>query len=229
VENLYATIISVYQDIVQYNNDNRITNESMALKNLTIDVVCDILNDSSYGTPMYRMAEVNSRYLDAYGSKCSEVSYSSLIKFYRQDDWANADGGRQWVYQTCTEFGYYQTTDSLLQPFGQRVPLSYYIDQCTDIFGPYFNQSQLELAVNETNTRYGGLDIKVTRVVFPNGSIDPWHALGELTEQTEESPTVYINGTAHCADMYPSWSRDPDSLNSARAQIESLLTKWISQ
>lgn len=31
--------------------------------------------------------------------------------------------GRQWLYQTCTEFGFYQTSDSNKQPFGSLFPL----------------------------------------------------------------------------------------------------------
>lgn len=41
---------------------------------------------------------------------------------------------------------------------------------------------------------YGGHDIKVTRVVFPNGSIDPWHALGVITDLSSSATAVYING-----------------------------------
>ena len=33
--------------------------------------------------------------------------------------------GRQWVYQTCTEFGYYQTSNYQKQPFGSNIPLQY--------------------------------------------------------------------------------------------------------
>lgn len=42
---------------------------------------------------------------------------------------------RQWVYQTCTEFGYYQTLSSPNQPFGQDVPLSFSILFCEEVYG----------------------------------------------------------------------------------------------
>ncbi len=41
---------------------------------------------------------------------------------------------------------------------------------------------------------YGGYGLKVTRVVFPNGSIDPWHALGVTKDLSKEAPALYING-----------------------------------
>ena len=37
--------------------------------------------------------------------------------------------GRQWMYQTCTEFGFYQTSDSANQPFGKLFPLKYVVSK----------------------------------------------------------------------------------------------------
>jgi len=48
------------------------------------------------------------------------------------------------------------------------------------------------------------LDITVDNVTFPSGTIDPWHALAVQNStqlRTTSSQAVYIDGTAHCADM----------------------------
>lgn len=42
---------------------------------------------------------------------------------------------RPWLYQTCTEYGYYQTTKSNYQPFGDTFALEFFVDMCTDLFG----------------------------------------------------------------------------------------------
>lgn len=42
---------------------------------------------------------------------------------------------RQWYHQTCTEYGYYQTTSSNKSIFGTLFPLNYYINLCTDLYG----------------------------------------------------------------------------------------------
>ena len=42
------------------------------------------------------------------------------------DDLAHTEygkAGRQWIYQTCTEFGWYQTSDQPKHPYGSRFPL----------------------------------------------------------------------------------------------------------
>ncbi|KAI4898011.1 hypothetical protein NFI96_017490 [Prochilodus magdalenae] len=133
--------------------------------------------------------------------------------------------GRQWVYQTCAEFGFYQSTDSPNQPF-RGFPLRYHLQQCTDIYN--LNLSVAD-AVQQTNEEYGGYDIRTTRIVFPNGSVDPWHALGVITNITDELPAVFIKGTAHCANMYPARAEDLPQLTSARDQIFLLLQKWLQE
>jgi hypothetical protein len=93
--------------------------------------------------------------------------------------------------QTCIEFGYYQSSDSTNQPFGNLFPVSFSLQQCMDIYniaGPN---------VAWTNTDYGGLNISGTRIVMPNGSIDPWHALSVLNTTNTGIVPIFIEGTAH--------------------------------
>lgn len=57
-----------------------------------------------------------------------------------------------------------------------------------------FNLDLLKSGVERTNAIYGGKDLKVTRVVFPNGSIDPWHALGITADLSPDATAIFING-----------------------------------
>jgi len=80
------------------------------------------------------------------------------------------------------------------------------------------------------NQIYGDVRIAGTNIIFPSGTIDPWHVLGvtdttELTNPTETS--VFITGTAHCHDLYAEAYTDPKELTSARKLISDTLTKWL--
>jgi len=48
--------------------------------------------------------------------------------------------------------------------------------------------------VTRTNILYGGLNVKVTNVVFVHGSVDPWHVLGITTSSNPQAPAIYIDG-----------------------------------
>ena len=134
---------------------------------------------------------------------------------------------RQWIYQTCTEFGYFQTTDSPNQPFGDLIPLSSFTDICSLVFN--ISTDALNDSIARTNAYYGGKNISknATNIVFPNGSIDPWHALGITQSMSESLPAIYIDGTAHCANMYPPAPKDPQGLVDARTRITELIGTWL--
>lgn len=87
--------------------------------------------------------------------------------------------------------------------------------------------------VDWINQEYGAVRIAGTNIAFSSGTIDPWHALGvtnytasQLPQNTEQS--VYIDGTAHCADLYAASNSDPASLTSARLTIAGLVDKWLA-
>lgn len=107
----------------------------------------------------------------------------------------------------------------------------FFEQMCTDIYGERFTHDLLDLGVKRTNTMFGGFNMKSRRIVFPNGSVDPWHALGITSsrEVSSDSMAVFINGTAHCADLYPDSESDPPSLIDARIQIRNFLASSLSQ
>lgn len=100
---------------------------------------------------------------------------------------------RQWFYQTCNEFGYYQSSDSAEQPFGDQFPIDFLVDKCAAAYGSQFNSAAVYANADRTNSNYGGLGLQLQRTVFPNGSIDPWHALSILSNATG-NVAIYIEG-----------------------------------
>ena len=144
---------------------------------LSIDFLCGIMLNETIGDPLDRYIAVNDAVLDTYGLDCLDTSYESFINQMKQVNWneSAAVGGRQWTYQTCVEFGFFQSTDDQKnQPFGQEFSADFFIQQCIDIFGPQFNGDFLNQAVDNTNANYGAYDYQGSRVVFVNGQIDPW-------------------------------------------------------
>lgn len=49
-------------------------------------------------------------------------------------------------------------------------------------------------AAERTNTMFGDLNIRESRVLFVHGSVDPWHALGITHTTTKNNVVIFING-----------------------------------
>ncbi|CAG2104830.1 unnamed protein product [Medioppia subpectinata] len=155
------------------------------------------LTDPLGGTPLQRYANTSCFLCH---QKCNEINYDDLIRPLRNTSIDNS-GNRQWLYQTCTEFGYYQSSDLPNSPFGHNIPVEFYTQRCAQIFGPEFTVQTIQKAVDRTNAYYGGLKPNVTNVVFPNGSLDPWHALSVLKDLNNSTKAVVIEGGGHCDDI----------------------------
>lgn len=227
IANLFSTLAGNFEGVVQYNKDNRAF-EGAKGTNITIDTVCGIMTNKSLGDEIHRYAQVNSLMLKTYSEKCTEFKYGAMIDSLRDVAWSSeaAEGGRQWTYQTCTEFGWYQSSDSDAQPFKHTFPIDFWTKQCQDIFNVKFNSSFIARAVAHTNAGYGARNYTEDRVVFVNGEIDPWHYVG-ITKSLPNAPAIFIPGTAHCANMYPASKDDPAVLVQARAQIGQLIAQWL--
>ena len=84
---------------------------------------------------------------------------------------------RQWIWQSCNEFGFFQTTTGAAQPFaGFAIAIANAGTLlCQQAYGlPGYTAPNTAWAA----TNYGGRRISATNVTIPNGSADPWHALG---------------------------------------------------
>ncbi|XP_018571389.1 putative serine protease K12H4.7 [Anoplophora glabripennis] len=206
----------VFAYVAQYNkNSGRTT---------SVDDLCDILVNETYGDEVYRLAEVNKLF---YGSTCLDYKYQNTVD-YLSDTTITASGNmRQWIYQTCSEYGWYQTSSQEEQVFGTRYPIEFFTNLCVDVYGPEFNTSYINGQIEQINTHFGGYDIDVRNVVFVHGSYDPWYPMG-LTETTNsESPVIFIDGTAHCSNMYAATDEDLPQLVEAREEVNRLIGVWL--
>lgn len=69
---------------------------------------------------------------------CLDLSYQNSVRKYRETYW-EAEGNRQmrqWTYQTCSEFAWFQSSSSPNQIFGSPnlYPVDYFVKICEDLY-----------------------------------------------------------------------------------------------
>ena len=67
--------------------------------NITINTLCDIMNDDDIGNPLARYAKVNSLILQTYGANCLDSSYNNLVESLRNTSWSSSasEGGKHHI------------------------------------------------------------------------------------------------------------------------------------
>jgi serine protease 16 len=206
---------------LQYNNEGG---------GLNIAQVCQQM--TAPGEPIDNLAALVALYLQqTQGGGCMDNSYADFIAQASNTTVDRSAGGvgiRQWTLQTCVQFGYYQTCEDSGCPLSRFMTLQSNTQICQQLFG--ISAAVNGDRVNFTNDYLGAKNISATRIVFANGSIDPWHALSAVNSTDAAAmPSVFIDGTAHCANMMPSSPSDPPALVAGRKQIAAYLAAFLAQ
>ncbi|XP_015125194.1 thymus-specific serine protease [Diachasma alloeum] len=192
--------------------------------------LCDLMMAPSgnASSPYDRLANM---FKSRNNRKCVNLKYSDFINSYRNTSWeseAASSNMRQWTYQTCTEYGYYQTSNSPKSIFGTLFPIDSDIQMCKDLYGEYYNEGIVKKSVRRTNIMYGADLPDVDRIIFTNGDVDPWHALSVLKDINKEASAIFIKGSSHCADLKSEKSTDIEGLKEARYIIASKISNWLN-
>lgn len=157
-----------------------------------------------------------------YGGACIDPRFQTWVNTLRNTDMSEANedaASRSWFYQTCAEFGYYQTGTANM--FSDRLDLQYFEDTCREAYNLGFPN------VDHINRRYGARNTGATNTFFANGKVDPWHVLGVKATDNEGDTVVLMEPTSHCYDLYITKPSDPSIVDEVKAMEFQSVKEWL--
>ncbi|KAK3907644.1 Putative serine protease K12H4.7 [Frankliniella fusca] len=228
IDNFFQTLSIPFAGAVQYNRDS-VPGPQYSIKNM-----CSFMQGDNL-TPDEAMEKLSTLVLgeNKGTSTLFDFSYQQTVNAYKKEEYQENNGYydnmRQWMYQTCTEFGYYQTYSGKDVPFpAQYNTVDFSYQMCKDLFGDAYDETVVAAAVERSNLVFGDRTPDVTNVIFVNGNIDPWHALGILSNVSDQAPAILVDGGSHCADMNaPNPEYDTSDITSAHQKIHEFIRKAL--
>ena len=240
-----------FQGTVQYNLEGQA---------LTVAAVCTALLTPP--TPLQGLAAATALFANQslpFSQRCIASSYATDVVAPLANTSFSGPGcdldcaaGRQWTWQSCNEFGFFQTTSGSGHPFvafSENGIGAAGITLCREAFGlrsPAYQRPDTLWA----NTRSGNRRVAAANITLVNGNVDPWHSLGVVpssdpffqscnggicTTQNVDSRSsmVFIQGTGHCRDMYAANALAPavpdtSYVQQAHAEIENNVALYLS-
>ncbi|KAF7828934.1 putative serine protease EDA2 [Senna tora] len=204
--------------------------------------------------PLVQAKKAGENLVDAYSRYVKDYyigTFGADVQTYNQKHLKNTavTGGssdRLWWFQVCTEVAYFQvapSNDSIRSsivdtrqiPYLQS-PL-YHLDLCKNVFG-----EDIFPDVAATNIYYGGTKIAGSKIIFTNGSQDPWrHASKQISTPEMPSYTISCYNCGHGTDMRgcpqsplnPEGNEkncsDPDAVRKVRQKIIEHMDSWLSE
>lgn len=190
------------------------------------DHFCQLLDSDN---PMEGYAKFTQEIYKSWGMNALSGSASGAVSL-SPADYENDFGMRQWFYQSCTEYGYWQNAyhDESLSARSQLINPTYHQDICRRLFG-----IEAPTPTSQINTQFfAPLLLETTsQIFFTNGSTDPWInlSIAEENGNTTNSKLSYftIKGAAHCDDLRSPKPTDSEALKTARKTFLELVTQWL--
>ncbi|CRK95698.1 CLUMA_CG009156, isoform A [Clunio marinus] len=164
------------------------------------------------------------------GGQCYNHRYEAFINYYSGTEWTDRAALvsiRQWYYQTCSEYGWDQSSGSENILFGSTFPVELSLQICQDLYSSFFTPEIIHANVDRTNIIYGALNPSVRNVYSTHGEFDPWRPMGVQEDINEYSPTVILPRQSHCSDLYSVSELDTPELLESKQRIFSLLRQWL--
>mmetsp|Transcript_3352 Transcript_3352/g.12741 ORF Transcript_3352/g.12741 Transcript_3352/m.12741 type:complete len:459 (-) Transcript_3352:581-1957(-) len=144
---------------------------------------------------------------------------------------------RPWWFTKCSALAYFQVAPYPFSIRSKQINLQYHLNRCQDLFGKEFVMPP----VDETQTYFGGKNVQMGRIIFGNGSEDPW-IQASLSEKPvvpdQYMATVSCTNCGHCVDFRgcPSAAHKPgdqctdeEQLRQVREKSLELLRTWTGE
>jgi hypothetical protein len=176
------------------------------------------------------------------GTSCVDISWRRTIEVISDPVQGQAGGLRSWLWQTCTEVGYFQTCEANSTcPYARGYHLlGQDLEICDAAFGvggshhhrrhsddPDVRQV-VAANVQETLETYGGWSLQATRVLSVNGEVDPWSELAlQTTSSTADRPIYRVPGASHHFWTNPVRPSDSKEVQEAREIIFRTVLSWL--
>ena len=160
---------------------------------------------------------------------CLNIEYNDMIQ-EMSSEVVEPFGMRSWIWQTCTEFGFYQTC-------GDNCPFASHfhsIDMDLEICSLLFNISSTDVYDNVQSSldQYGGKDFLTSgasNILTVNGNVDPWSVLGleESDSTSYKLPVKMVPGASHHFWTHPVKDTDAVEIVQIREYIHSTVMTWL--
>ncbi|XP_048530658.1 probable serine protease EDA2 isoform X1 [Triticum urartu] len=199
------------------------------------DVLCSPLVEAKKnGTDL---VEAFAHYVNDYYVGTFRAPVASYDQNYLKNTTPAESSYRLWWYQVCSEVAYFQVAPKNDSVRSAKIDTRYHLDLCKNVFGEGVYPD-----VSMTNLYYGGTRIAGSKIVFANGSQDPWrHASKEKSSEELPSYLIECSNCGHCTDISgcpqapsniggdSSKCSSPEAVNKVRKQIVDHIDLWLSE
>ncbi|EIW59107.1 peptidase S28 [Trametes versicolor FP-101664 SS1] len=188
--------------------------------------------------PVYNYAQyIKSNYV----SRCPNGAVEECFGTYDDAKYQGTDLSqtwRLWMFQVCTEWGYFMTAPPEGQPriISRRIDLAYESKLCKQAFVPGKDFIVPPLPNITAVNSLGDFDIAADRLAIIDGEVDPWRPATPHSEYARDRPDTILQpykiipNAVHHYDEYGrrNLSEEPIEIQQIHEQMIGFVVSWLS-
>mmetsp|Transcript_36209 Transcript_36209/g.66503 ORF Transcript_36209/g.66503 Transcript_36209/m.66503 type:complete len:604 (-) Transcript_36209:102-1913(-) len=210
--------------------------------------LCNTIVNERKSNPDNSSMEILAHVSKLQSYSCDNVHWKSYLDYFKTPTKQNAND-RSWTYQTCSEFGFYQTCNQDSHcPYGKGYhDVSRDLELCQVAFG--IDPDDVKKNVDATLTYYGGWSLSPNtgeqvgpsilengedtldgqkRIIFVTGDVDPWTELAVTGPRgNKDHPSINVHGASHHFWTHEIKDSDIDQVRAARQTIYDTVSEWL--
>jgi thymus-specific serine protease len=221
-----------------------------------LEILADIARQQrGNGTQIYDEDDDGSSNNNHNDNNCVDVDWKATLKALSEPRVTNG-GWRSWLWQTCTEVGFYQTCQHETCPYASFYHL---VDMDLEICQAAYNitppqvYSNIQASLdhygdvttfagghgNACNSVGDGVELGAgglggsggawRRVLTVHGDVDPWGVLGlQPPASTRDMPVKMVKGASHHFWTHAVHETDAPEIERIREYIVMVVLEWLS-
>jgi pimeloyl-ACP methyl ester carboxylesterase len=151
---------------------------------------------------------------------------------YNSDNPGGDRGMQSWMWQCCTEYGYWQSAPPkpMRSLRSKLVTAAYFEDYCRVLFG---NNVPKHANVDFINKQYHAQSISMNRIVYVDGEYDPWRRLSVNAPEVKDKPSnpdmprFIVEKGSHCTDLGTAKPTDSESKIKVKKAVDDVIIRWL--
>ena len=187
--------------------------------------ICDIVKkNNASGMPLDAQFQSLAQEGVKFGTYIEDYTY----KKFRSTKIVQSDASRQWTYQYCTTYGWFQTPYASRPMRSNALSLDYWMRYCKGAF-----ETTVTPKVNHTAAMFAAELIaqKASNIFFTQARNDPWRWVGIngpiQGNDKIEAGVMECKDCGHCRELYTPEESDPIEVKQMRERIIKAIQKWI--
>jgi hypothetical protein len=215
VTRFFQQLSSILSNDILLNGDDRLSE------------MCFSFNVNPSSNEVLELAAWLNGIVNETDTKCINANFESALKVFTDPEFVSSNE-RQRLFQSCSEFGQYVTSNSRDSIFAQTISIDFFVEACSRVFGELYTLERMQDNINQYNMKFGGVTPMIDNAIFVNAARNPMSSLN-VNESSDDVEVFNVSGGIYdFSDLQSISEYDNSEIREIKERIRAIIINWAT-